>query len=109
MRSDSRSRIQEGLSSAWFRLEHALRRAPEVQEVTAIESALPGAMTPVRPPEDFRRQLAERLDLAAHTRSSGMVVQRQAMANRWLILSSAVAIALSLTGVALLMRRIVRQ
>ena len=109
MRVDLRARFRQELASGWYRLRRALSGAPAPEEVTQHECAQHGAVTQVRPPEPFRRQLAERLDMAARTRSIGVTVQRAPAPSRWLILTSAVAIALSLTGVALLMRRVARQ
>ena len=92
----------------WGRLKAIVKPAPTAAAVSRVESALQGSMAQVRPPESFRQQLGKSLGMAAHSRTVGVTVQSPPRWGRWALLTSAAAIALSVTGLALLMRRLAR-
>jgi len=46
--------------------------------------------------------------MAAHSRAAGVTVQQQRRIGRWALFAAAMATLLSITGLTLLMRRIVR-
>ncbi len=92
----------------WGRLKDIVRPAPTAATVRRVESALPGSMAQVRPPESFRQQLGQSLGMAAHSRTVGVTIQSPPRWGRWALFTSAAAIALSVTGLALLMRRLAR-
>ncbi len=92
---------------AYRRLRHEPEPATRV-EIARVESALQSAMGRVYPTESFRVHLGESLSMAAHSRAAGVTVQQQRRIGRWALFAAAMATLLSITGLTLLMRRIVR-
>jgi hypothetical protein len=83
-------------------------RQPSPAVVDEVQEALQRAVSDVRPTAGFRQQLGERLSMAAESRVVGVSVQSAPNRERRMLLALATAIALGVTGLALLMRRLAR-
>ncbi len=88
------------------------KRSPSEETVDAIRAEVRQALRrpteSVGPTEGFRQQLAERLSMAANSRMVGVSIEDRRQSGRALALGLAAVIALTLTGLALVMRRLAR-
>ena len=97
--------LREPLIERWKAL---FGQQPSPAVVDEVQDALQRAVADARPTAGFREQLGERLSMAAQSRMVGVSVQSAPNRERQVLLTSAAAIALGVTGLALLMRRLAR-
>ena len=81
---------------------------PSSAVVDEVQDAVHRAVADVRPTAGFRQELGERLSMAAQSRAVGVSVQTAPDRERLALLTSAAVVALAVTGLALLMRRLAR-